>query len=96
MASSNPFEVRGTITVIDSATVLCVRRRRCADGDDEGHAALLTPEDVGGADSPFFQVRATSHGTLDHHACTAWPIGHTSSVTGHTHAVLLCMFLHTC
>jgi hypothetical protein len=61
MASSNPFEVRGTITVIDSATVLCVRRRRCAYGDDEGHAALLTPEDVGGADNPFFQVRATSH-----------------------------------
>lgn len=55
--ASDPFEVRGTVTVIDSATVLCVRRRPLRTGDGSNAAvATLTPDDVGGSGSPFFQV----------------------------------------
>ena len=54
-SAQNPFAVRGTISVRDSATVVCVRRRKGAAATSAASATPLTPADCGSADSPFFK-----------------------------------------
>ena len=48
---SNPFAIKGTITVRDSATVMLVRRR-------EGVEVKLSPVECGGEQSPFLKEQS--------------------------------------
>ena len=57
---SNPFEVRGTITVRDSSTVLLARRRRKPNRTQSN--LRLTMDDFGR--SPFLQIFFDQNGEL--------------------------------